>query len=120
MSIQQYIDKVTTRFKAVISSKHTYRGDLEALIRKLAPNIEITKEPKGVTYCGNPNYVITSKNIPVGYIKDKDINSKSYNEQFNRYKKALNNLIFTDYLKFQFYQHGELAHEIEIGKIEIE
>ncbi len=122
MKIEKYIEKVNTRFKSGISREHSYRGDLETLIRELVPNVEITNEPANVTDCGNPDYVITKGKIPIGYIEAKDIgkdlNGKQYKEQFNRYKKALDNLIITDYLAFQFFQEGELIYEIKIGEIE--
>jgi predicted helicase len=122
MTIEQYIEKVSTRLKSGISREHSYRGDLEELIRELVSGVEITNEPANVTDCGNPDYVITKGKIPVGYIEAKDIgkdlNSKGYKEQFDRYKKALDNLIITDYVWFQFFQHGELVHEVHIGEIE--
>ncbi len=122
MTIQEYIEIVSKRLKSGISREHSYRGDLEALIRELVKGVEITNEPANVTDCGNPDYVITKGKIPVGYIEAKDIgkdlNSKSYKEQFGRYKKALDNLIITDYVWFQFFQSGELVHEIRIGEIE--
>ena len=122
MAIQRYIERVNKHFQTGMSSEHTFRGDLETLIKELVTDVNIINEPKNVTDCGNPDYAITRNNIPVGFIEakdiDKDINSKSYKEQFDRYKKALDNLIITDYLKFQFYQHGELAHEISIGEID--
>jgi len=122
MSIQLYLEKVSTRFKSGISREHSYRGDLETLIRELIKGVEITNEPSNVTDCGNPDYVITRKKIPVGYIEAKDIgkdlNSKSYKEQFTRYKKALDNLIITDYVWFQLFQNGQLIHEVRIGEIE--
>ncbi len=122
MTIEQYIDKVSTRLKSGISREHSYRGDLETLIRELVKGVEITNEPANVTDCGNPDYVITKGKIPIGYIEAKDIgkdlNSKGYKEQFDRYKKALDNLIITDYVWFQFFQNGELIHEIRIGEIE--
>ena len=122
MTIKEYIEIVSKRLQSGISGEHSYRGDLEMLIRQLVSGIEITNEPKDVTDCGNPDYVITEGEIPVGYIEAKDIgkdlNSKSYKEQFNRYKKALDNLIITDYIWFQFFQNGELVHEIKIGEIE--
>lgn len=122
MTIEQYIEKVSTRLKSGISREHSYRGDLEELIRELVSGVEITNEPANVTDCGNPDYVITKGKIPVGYIEAKDIgkdlNSKAYKEQFDRYKKALDNLIITDYVWFQFFQHGELVHEVRIGEIE--
>ena len=122
MTIQQYIETINTRFKSGISREHSYRADLEMLIRELVKGVEITNEPANVTDCGNPDYVITKGKIPIGYIEAKDIgkdlNSKQYKEQFTRYKKALDNLIITDYIWFQFFQNGELVHEIRIGEIE--
>ena len=122
MTISQYIDTVNKRYKSGISREHSYRGDFENLFRQLIKNVEITNEPANVTDCGNPDYVVTKGKIPVGYIEAKDIgkdlNSKSYKEQFGRYKKALDNLIITDYVWFQFFQNGELVHEIRIAEIE--
>ena len=122
MTIKEYIEIVSRRLQSGISREHSYRGDLETLIKKLVSGVEITNEPTNVTDCGNPDYVITKGKIPVGYIEAKDIgkdlNSKSYKEQFGRYKKALDNLIITDYIWFQFFQNGELVHEIKIGEIE--
>ena len=122
MTIKEYLEIVSKRLQSGISREHSYRGDLERLVRELVQGIEITNEPANVTDCGNPDYVITKGKIPVGYIEAKDIgkdlNSKSYEEQFGRYKKALENLIITDYIWFQFFQNGELVQEIKIGEIE--
>ena len=122
MTIKEYLEIVSKRLQSGISREHSYRGNLETLIRELVKGIEITNEPANVTDCGNPDYVITKGKIPIGYIEAKDIgkdlNSKSYKEQFGRYKKALDNLIITDYIWFQFFQNGELVHEIKIGEIE--
>lgn len=121
MNLYQYIQTLNTRYHSGISREHSYRADLENLLRELVTGVEITNEPANVTDCGNPDYVITRGKIPVGYIeaKDlgKDLNSKGYKEQFTRYRKALDNLIITDYLWFQFFQDGELVHEIRIGEI---
>ncbi len=38
-------------------------------------------------------------------------------EQFDRYKNALNNIIFTDYLNFYFYENGKLLKQIAIAKV---
>ena len=122
MNLNQYIDTVNRRYKSGISREHSYRGDFENLFRELIKGVEITNEPTNVTDCGNPDYVITKGKIPIGYIEAKDIgkdlNSKSYKEQFSRYKKALDNLIITDYLWFQFFQNGDLVHEIRIAEID--
>jgi predicted helicase len=122
MNINQYLETVNTRYKSGISSEHTFRTDIEQLIRALVPGVELTNEPLKITDCGNPDFVITKRQIPIGFIEAKDIgkdlNSKTYQEQFTRYKKALDNLIITDYLWFQFFQDGELVHEIRIAEVE--
>ncbi len=122
MTIHQYLEILSDRYKSGISREHSYRGDLENLIRSLVPEINVTNEPTDVTDCGNPDYVLTKGKIPVGYIEAKDVGkdlaSKVYNEQFTRYKEALDNLIITDYLWFRFYSEGELVHGIRLAKIE--
>jgi len=121
MNLNQYLHSINTRYKSGISREHSYRGDLEELIRELVSGVEITNEPSNVTDCGNPDYVITKGKIPVGYIEAKDIgkdlNHKQYKEQFSRYRNALDNLIITDYTWFQFFQNGKLIHEIRIAEI---
>jgi len=95
--------------------------DLESLIRRLVEGVDIVNEPQNVTDCGNPDYVVLRGEIPIGFIEAKDIgkdlNSKSYKPQFDRYRKALDNLIITDYLHFQFFQHGKQVHDIRIGEV---
>src|SRR3990172_4606679 len=120
--IQEYINRVNKKYQSGISKEHGYRADLENLLCSLAPHVEITNEPANVTDCGNPDYVITTGKIPIGYIEAKDIgkdlNSRLYQEQFHRYRKALDNLIITDYLWFQFFQDDQPIHEIRIAKIQ--
>ncbi|EDZ90999.1 type ISP restriction/modification enzyme [Francisella tularensis] len=122
MTTQQYLEQLNKRYKTGISREHTYRKDLEDLLISLVKDIDVTNEPANVTDCGNPDYVITKKDIPIGYIEAKDIgkdlDSKNYKEQFSRYRKALDNLIITDYLRFQFFKEGELVTQIEIATIE--
>lgn len=122
MTTAQYLEQINKRYKTGISREHTYRKDLEDLLISLVTDIDVTNEPANVTDCGNPDYVITKKDIPIGYIEAKDIgkdlDSKNYKEQFSRYRKALDNLIITDYLVFKFFKEGELVTQIEIATIE--
>ncbi len=124
MKLDQYINTVNTRYKLGISSEHSYRADLEWLIRELVPAVEITNDPLKLTDCGNPDYVITKGVIPIGFIEAKDVgkdlNSSQYKEQFTRYIKALDNLIITDYLWFLYFQNGKLVADIKIGEINID
>lgn len=120
MTIQQYIDKINTRYKTGITTEHSFRGDLQNLLETLLPDILTTNEPTRIK-CGAPDYILTKKDIPIGYIEAKDLaadlNSKSYQEQFKRYKAALNNLIITNYLDFQIFKDGILVAEYSIGAI---
>jgi len=120
MTISEYIQKLNNRYQTGISTEHSYRSDLLNLIETLIPSITITNEPKRVA-CGAPDYIITRRNIPIGYIEAKDIgadlNSKTYKEQFDRYRQSLDNLIITDYLTFQFYVNGSKVTTITIGEI---
>lgn len=121
MTIQSYLDTLNLRYKTGISREHTYRGDLQTLLMSILPDILVTNEPARVA-CGAPDYMLTRKDIPVGYIEAKDIgvdlHAKILKEQFDRYKSGLSNLIFTDYLDFHFYKDGIFTTSISIAKIE--
>jgi predicted helicase len=121
MTIEKYIEKVNIRYKSGISTEHTYRGDLQALLEQLCDDILVTNEPTRIA-CGAPDYILTKSNIPVGYIEAKDlganIEDKNYKEQFDRYRSSLPNLIFTNYLDFHLYREGVFVTSITIGKIE--
>lgn len=121
MTLPQYIAKINILFITGNAREHSYRGDLQNLIMAILPDVLVTNEPARVA-CGAPDYVLTRKDIPIGYIEAKDIGvdleSKTLKEQFERYKKGLSNLIFTDYLDFHFYKDGELITKIAIAKID--
>ncbi len=116
-----YVDIVNTRFKTGISREHSYRGDLQNLLSALNTDVLVTNEPARVA-CGAPDYILTNKDIPVGYIEAKDIgkplDSKDYKEQFTRYKTSLPNLIITDYLDFWLYKDGEFTTSIKVAEIQ--
>ena len=122
--IQTYINNCNRLFQTGNAREHSYRGDLQQLLNEIIndKDIVVTNEPARIVKVGAPDYSITRKDIPIGYIEAKDINkpldSKDYKEQFDRYKNALDNLIITDYLDFWFYKQGELTNKISIGKIE--
>ena len=124
MTIDQYIQNINAAHKRGNATEHTYRGDLKQLIESLAIDIIATNEPSRQA-CGAPDYILTRKDIPVGFIEAKDIGDRDLDgikktcnkEQFDRYKKSLNNLIFTDYLDFHLYRDGQFILKIAIGEI---
>jgi hypothetical protein len=124
MTPSQYITNLNTRYQLGNATEHTFRGDLQQLIESLVPDIQATNEPKRQK-CGAPDYILTRKDIPVGFIEAKDIGDKDLmgdkktgnKEQFDRYKASLPNLIFTDYMRFILYRNGECITEISIGEL---
>ena len=90
MTIQEYIGNISKRYKTGISTEHSYRSDLQNLLESIVSGVLVTNEPAHIA-CGAPDYIITKRNIPIGYIEAKDIgkplDSKEYKEQFDRYKK---------------------------------
>ena len=72
MTLDQYIVSVHNRYKLGNTTEHSFRGDLQNLIESLVTEIKATNEPKRQEY-GAPDYIITRKGIPLGYIEVKDI-----------------------------------------------
>ncbi len=124
MTIENYIDNLNQRYTLGNATEHTFRGDLQQLLETLLPDIRATNEPKRQA-CGAPDYILTKKDIPIGFIEVKDIGDKDLEgknksgnkEQFDRYKASLTNLIFTDYIDFHIYQDGELITKIAIAEV---
>lgn len=94
-------------------------------MQTLLPKLRIVNEPKRVK-CGAPDYIASRKDgMPVFYIEAKDIgdsdldgrNPHGHKEQFTRYKQALDYIIFTDYLDFHLYEHGEFIDSVRIAEV---
>lgn len=120
MNLSDYIQDVSKRFAAGNAREHTYRGTLQNLLEDTIPNIQATNEPARIQ-CGAPDYVLTRKNIPVGYIEAKDIgvdlNKTENDEQLSRYLDSLDNLILTDYLEFRFFRNKQKVETVRIAEI---
>lgn len=123
--LHSYIKNLNTQYTSGKATEHSYRPLLKNLLESLLPKLNIINEPKRQT-CGAPDYILTLADLPIGFIETKDINDKDLKgekskngnkEQFDRYKKSLTNLIFTDYLTFHFYRNEELLHSIAIVKV---
>ena len=125
MDLKEYISTVNQKFRAGNATEHTYRGVLEQLMQSLLPKLRIVNEPKREK-CGAPDYIASRKDgMPVFYIEAKDIgdndldgrNPHGHKEQFTRYKQALDYIIFTDYLDFHLYEHGEFIDSVRIAEV---
>ncbi len=125
MDLKEYISTVNQKYRAGNATEHSYRGALEQLMQTLLPKLRIVNEPKRVK-CGAPDYIASRKDgMPVFYIEAKDIgdndldgrNPHGHKEQFTRYKQALDYIIFTDYLDFHLYEHGEFVDSVRVAEV---
>src|SRR5438552_9055440 len=100
-AIHGYLRKITKAYQIGNATEHTYRAALQELLETLFPGITATNEPKHIK-CGAPDFIITDKQIPLGYIETKNVgislDQVEHSEQLKRYLGSLANLILTDYV----------------------
>lgn len=124
MDIATYIKSINEQFRTGIAREHSYRPMLQQLLNEMLDGLVVTNEPARID-CGAPDFIISSKktNTPVFYIEAKDIDDrdldgrKENKEQFNRYKKSLDHIIFTDYLDFHLYENGEWVRNVRLAEV---
>lgn len=123
MTPADYLAAINQLFATGRAREHAYRGDLQSLLKSILPDdYDVINEPSQITGVGNPDFLVRNADgVAIGYLEakdiDKDLDHKSFTEQFSRYRKGLDNLIITDYLRFDFYQSGELVHTVSIGEL---
>lgn len=108
--LQRYFQAIETIVKAGRGTEHTYRPALKTLLEELVPGVIATNEPKRIR-CGAPDYVVEHNGLTIGYVEAKDLGEPleklEKEEQLGRYRRALGNLVFTDYLEFRWFVQGE-------------
>ena len=122
--IAQYISELNRQFQTGSAREHTYRPALQRLLSEMLTHLIVSNEPARQV-CGAPDLILLRKNdnIPIAYVETKDIGDsdlagrKKNKEQFDRYKAALSELIFTDYLEFHLYEHGEHVDTVRLAQI---
>jgi predicted helicase len=115
VTIPEYIIQLNKNLAHGDATEHTHRPALKTLLESSIKKIVVTNEPKRIA-CGAPDFSITKKAVPLGYIETKDVGTDldeieagrgPHGEQFKRYIRALPNWILTDYLEFRWYVNGE-------------
>ena len=117
--IAAYLRKVAEIHATGKATEPSYRSCLKELLEDLLPGVMALNEPKQVVDCGAPDYVLTRRNgLPLGYVEAKDLGAglddARHKEQFDRYRRALGNMMFTNYLAFQLWRG-----ERELGSVEL-
>ena len=124
-SLRQYLLDLNQQYKTGVAREHAYRPALKVLMQSLLPKMVVTNEPAHFD-CGAPDYIVSREkdHLPVFFIEAKDLNDtdldgktkSGHKEQFDRYKQALDHIIFTDYLDFHLYEYGELTNTVRIAE----
>ena len=119
--IAVYLREVAKTHDEGNATEHSYREHLSALLKALLPDVTVTHEPKRVA-CGGPDYVLTRRNgLPLGYVEAKDLGARldddKHKEQFDRYRKALESMIFTNYLEFQLWRGDKELKRVELAAL---
>ena len=126
MDLKQYVGELNQQYKTGLAREHSYRPALKDYMQSLLPKMVVTNEPAHFE-CGAPDYIISREkdHLPVFFVEAKDINDSDldgrnkngHKEQFDRYKQALDYIIFTDYLDFHLYEHGEPVDNVRIAEV---
>ncbi len=123
MNAKEYVEAINQTYQTGghVAREHSYRGVLQQFIESLG--VIAINEAQHID-CGAPDFTIYNKSENViGFIETKDIDDpdldgrKKNKEQFTRYKNALGNLLFTDYLDFHFYNGAEFVDAVNIGRL---
>ena len=122
-AVETYVAEVARLVKTGRTTEHSFRGALATLLDTLAPGLQAVNEPKRIE-CGAPDYIVQNKTgLGVFFVEakdlgDDDLEGKKRNgnkEQFDRYKAALDTIVFTDYLDFRLYRHSQPAGSVRIA-----
>lgn len=123
-ALRSYLGDVQKLYQTGTVTELSYRPDCRDLLQAIIPGITATNEPKHVE-CGAPDYLITRSTrygpLTVGYVEAKDVglplDKIEKSEQLIRYRRALPNLLLTDYVEFRWYVVGELRMTGRIASV---
>ena len=124
-AVAAYVAEVAKLAKTGVTTEHSFRPALSKLLSALLPDLTPVNEAKRLE-CGAPDFILIDKNkLPVMFVETKDIDDTDLDgrkrtgnkEQFDRYKAALDTIVFSDFLDFHFYHHnGQSAGEVRIAE----
>ncbi|MBO6305949.1 MAG: N-6 DNA methylase [Paludibacteraceae bacterium] len=120
--IAAYIKELNELYKTGLTTEHSFRPALQRLLQDCT-SCTVINEQSHID-CGAPDLTLLSKQLPIAYIEAKDLEDgdldgrKKNKEQFDRYKASLDTIIFTDYLDFHLYEHGEWQQSVRLAEIQ--
>ena len=120
--ISAYVKEIDKLYQTGLTTEHSFRPALARLLHDCT-GCTVVNEQTHID-CGAPDLTLLSKQLPVAYIEAKDLEDgdldgrKKNKEQFDRYKASLDTIIFTDYLDFHLYEHGEWQQSVRLAEIQ--
>ena len=120
--ISTYIREINQLYQTGLTTEHSFRPALQCLLQDCTACTVINEQSH--IDCGAPDLTLLCKQLPIAYIEAKDLEDgdldgrKKNREQFDRYKASLDTIIFTDYLDFHLYEHGEWQQSVRLAEIQ--
>jgi hypothetical protein len=118
--LRNYLRQIEKVYQVGNATEHSYRASMQELLKTLDASIIATNEPKRIK-CGAPDFIVTKKQTPLGYIETKNIgiplDQVERSDQMKRYLGSLANLILTDYVEFRWYVAGEHRMTARLTKV---
>lgn len=126
-AVETYLNSLRDIAGAPSTTEFSYRPALKTLIEALAlclnrPLARLTLEPGHITDAGAPDAVLygpTSEEL-IGYIESKNLGKDLDNltgrdlVQFDKYRKGMPILVYTNYLDFRLYENAQMTGEVTL------
>lgn len=120
--ISAYIKEINQLYQTGLTTEHSFRPALQRLLQECT-GCTVVNEQSHID-CGAPDLTLLRNGMAVAYVEAKDLEDgdldgrKKNREQFDRYKASLDTIIFTDYLDFHLYEHGEWQQSVRLAEIQ--
>jgi hypothetical protein len=123
--LSDYFASISSDLAGGRATEHTHRPALKKLLEALGGSgVTATNEPKRVE-CGAPDFDVARRTthglLTIGYAEAKDVGTSltaaASSEQLMRYRRALPNLLLTDYCDFRWYVEGNLQQEARLCRL---
>ena len=99
--IEDYLFNIGKVLAQDKKGEHSYRPYILTLLEAAKPSTTTLNDPGQYEY-GAPDVIVQRRGVEIGHIETKDVGKtlerEEQSEQMTRYRRALGNLILTDYL----------------------
>ncbi|MAK62855.1 MAG: DNA methyltransferase [Ponticaulis sp.] len=137
--IQAFLYEFQAKYQAGDTTEHAYRTPFETLFASLNQDIRVITAPERCRKTGSPDFTFkrrqpSGSELTIGVCERKDIgqlrltsdgapdfsNDPRSQEQFHRYLEASPNLLYTDGVKWLFFENHNArpAHAVEIARVD--